>query len=69
MRTDPAAAPCENGRLFVYLQIVVVYLMEAPRIITYEPPVAEVIEIKSEGIVCASGGLTDYNRNSNPDTW
>lgn len=42
--------------------------METPRITTYESPVAEVIEINAEGIVCASGGLTDYDRKDG-QTW
>ena len=29
--------------------------MKDLRLITYESPVTEVIEVKSEGIVCASG--------------
>ena len=29
--------------------------MEVLRLITYESPVTEVIEVMSEGIVCASG--------------
>lgn len=31
--------------------------MEAPRKIAYEPPVTEVIDVRTEGIVCQSGGL------------
>ena len=33
--------------------------MEDIRLITYESPVTEVIEVKSEGIVCASGEVPD----------
>ena len=38
--------------------------MEDSHILQYEPPVTEVIEIKSEGIICQSGGLTDYNHGT-----
>ena len=33
--------------------------MEDLRLITYESPVTEVIEVKSKGIVCASGEVPD----------
>ena len=33
--------------------------MEVLRLITYESPVTEVIEVMSEGIVCASGEVPD----------
>lgn len=32
--------------------------------IIYEAPESTVLELKTEGIVCASGGLNDYNRQS-----
>lgn len=38
--------------------------MEDNHILPYEPPVTEVIEIKSEGIICQSGGLDDYNHGT-----
>ena len=34
----------------------------------YEPPVMEEIEMNPEGIVCQSGGLTDYDRKDG-QTW
>ena len=33
--------------------------MEDLHIITYEPPMVGVIEVESEGIVCASGEIPD----------
>ena len=38
---------------------VIYNLMKDLRLITYESPVTEVIEVKSEGIVCASGEVPD----------
>lgn len=34
----------------------------------YETPTVEVVELKSEGIVCGSGDTEDYFRN-NPANW
>jgi hypothetical protein len=36
--------------------------MEVPGRSTYTPPVTESIEVKSEGIICQSGELPDYNQ-------
>ena len=36
--------------------------MEEARNITYVPPMTEVVEVKPEGIVCASGGFTNYDK-------
>ena len=40
--------------------------MEVPGKITYDPPVTEVIEVKAEGLVCASG---KYNGFGEEETW
>ena len=40
---------------------VIYNLMKGLRLITYESPVTEVIEVKSEGIVCASGEVPDMS--------
>ena len=34
----------------------------------YETPAVMVVEMRSEGIICASGGTEDYNRNT-PLNW
>lgn len=34
---------------------------------TYEAPQVEILEVKSEGIICASGG--DYNGFGNEQQW
>ena len=50
---------CVIARFFVYLWLVEVLLMEEFQNHPYEPPVTEVIEMKTEGyILQASGG--DY---------
>ena len=36
--------------------------------VLYEPPVTKTLELSIEGIICQSGGLTDYNRGSE-QTW
>jgi hypothetical protein len=41
--------------------------MEAKNKETYEAPTMLVMEVKTEGIVCASGGLQDYNRQDAED--
>ena len=41
--------------------------MEAKNKETYEAPTMLVVEVKTEGIVCASGGLQDYNRQDAED--
>ena len=46
--------------LLVYCNVFLVgHLMEDSTRITYEPPLTEIIEIQSEGIVCASGEAPD----------
>ena len=40
--------------------------MEDNYTIQYEPPVSEVVELKAEGIVCASG---KYNGFGEEETW
>ena len=42
--------------------------MEASQKLLYEQPLMVLIEVKSEGIVCASGGTENYN-NNNPVSW
>lgn len=34
---------------------------------TYETPAMMVVELKTEGIVCQSGGLQNYNRGESED--
>ena len=34
----------------------------------YVPPVVEVVDVKFEGVICASGGLGDYNKQD-PREW
>jgi len=34
--------------------------MEENQKIQYEPPVAEVVDVRAEGIVCMSGDLTGF---------
>lgn len=41
--------------------------MEAKNKETYEAPTMLVVEVETEGIVCASGGLQDYNRQDDED--
>ena len=36
--------------------------------VSYESPEVEIVEVKNEGIICASGGTEDYNRNT-PLNW
>lgn len=36
--------------------------MESDQKAFYEPPRVEVVKVKSEGVICASGGLTNYER-------
>ena len=33
----------------------------------YETPSTRVVEVTTEGIVCESGGIENYNRNSQED--
>lgn len=33
----------------------------------YEAPATAVVEVKTEGIVCLSGGLQNYNREDEED--
>ncbi len=47
--------------------IIVYSPMEAKNKETYEAPTMLVAEVKTEGIVCASGGLQDYNRQDAED--
>ena len=50
----------EPRSVFYVNFIDVIYnLMEDLRLITYESPVTKVIDVKSEGIVCASGEVPD----------
>lgn len=34
----------------------------------YEAPAVEIVPVRSEGIICGSGGTEDYNKNS-PLDW
>ncbi len=34
----------------------------------YEAPAVEIVPVRSEGIICGSGGTEDYNKNS-PLNW
>ena len=34
----------------------------------YEAPAVEIVPVRSEGIICGSGGTEDYNKNS-PFNW
>ena len=42
--------------------------MEETTRLLYEAPETNVLELTNEGIICQSGGLTDYNRGSE-QTW
>lgn len=42
--------------------------MEEKRKELYEAPSTTVVEVKTEGIVCVSGGTENYKRND-PDEW
>ena len=33
----------------------------------YKAPTTEVMELKSEGFICQSGGLQNYNWNTEPE--
>lgn len=35
----------------------------------YEAPATEIYEVKTEGIVCGSGGTEDYNHPGSPYNW
>ena len=41
--------------------------MEAKNKETYEAPTMLVVEVKTEGIVCQSGGLRNYNREDSEE--
>ena len=41
--------------------------MESKHKKDYKLPVMLVVELKTEGIVCASGGLENYNRQESED--
>ena len=47
-----------------YLRLLI--FLPANYTIQYEPPVSEVVELKAEGIVCASG---KYNGFGEEETW
>lgn len=41
--------------------------MEAKNKQTYEVPTMMVVEVMTEGIICESGGLQNYNRQTEED--
>lgn len=57
-----------NGFMFFNNFWIIVYSpMEAKNKETYEAPTMLVVEVKTEGLVCASGWLQDYNRQDAED--
>ena len=60
--TPGAALPSKKCTVMEFSDI----HMEDNYTIQYEPPVSEVVELKAEGIVCASG---KYNGFGEEETW
>ena len=36
--------------------------MEEKNRLIYDPPAVWIVEVEAEGVVCASGGLTNYDK-------
>ena len=52
------------GEICLYLEC----MIEMNDNLLYEAPAVEIVPVRSEGIICGSGGTEDYNKNS-PLNW
>lgn len=60
---------CSGKTAYIWnVRQIMCYPMEVNDKRPYEAPAVEVLEVKTEGIICSSGGTEDYNKNS-PLNW